>query len=205
MDDVVIGAIELPLERTLERLDLRARIGIVHRDAQDADGALALDVRLITFLHDQEVHGVHRRQRSDDVAQLDARAPWSRHRAETGQQDPGHRAVHGPVTRRGVQARTAVWLIIHEGCVISLRVNGLIDYLRQHIMIDFQGDLTVAKVRELLAGDDSRDAKTLMTKLVAEKKVEDMMLVLADCLLEPVQRALTDDVMREQLRMYSES
>jgi hypothetical protein len=72
-------------------------------------------------------------------------------------------------------------------------------------MIDFQGDLTVGKVRELLAGDDTRDAKALLTKLVADKKIEDMILVLADCLLEPVQSALTDDVMREQLRMYSES
>lgn len=72
-------------------------------------------------------------------------------------------------------------------------------------MIDFQGDLTVGKVRELLAGDDSRDAKMLLAKLVAEKNVEDMFLVVADCLLEPVQRALTDDVMREQIRMYSES
>ena len=84
-------------------------------------------------------------------------------------------------------------------------VNRLIDYLRQNLMIDFQGDLSVAKVRELLAGDDSRDAKTLLTKLVADRKVEDMLLVLADVLLEPVQRALTDDVMREQLRTYSES
>ena len=72
-------------------------------------------------------------------------------------------------------------------------------------MIDFQGDLSVAKVRELLAGDESRDAKTLLTKLVADRKVEDMLLVLADVLLEPVQKALTDDVMREQLRTYSES
>ena len=72
-------------------------------------------------------------------------------------------------------------------------------------MIDFQGDLSVAKVRELLAGDDSRDAKALLAKLVAERNVEDMMLVLADCLLEPVQRALGDDLMREQLRMYTES
>jgi hypothetical protein len=72
-------------------------------------------------------------------------------------------------------------------------------------MIDFQGDLTVAKVRELLAGDDSRDAKQLLAKVVAEKSVEDMVIVLADCLLEPVQRALTDDVMRENIRMYSES
>lgn len=84
-------------------------------------------------------------------------------------------------------------------------VNRLIDYLRQNLMIDFQGDLSVAKVRELLAGDDSRDAKTILAKLVADRNVEDMMLVLADCLLEPVQKALTDEVMREQLRMYSES
>lgn len=72
-------------------------------------------------------------------------------------------------------------------------------------MIDFQGDLTVAKVRELLAGDESRDAKQLLAKIVADKSVEEMMIVLADCLLEPVQTALTDDVMRENIRMYSES
>jgi hypothetical protein len=84
-------------------------------------------------------------------------------------------------------------------------VNRLIEYLRQNILIDFQGDLSVAKVRELLAGDESRDAKALLTKLVADRKVEDMLVVLADCLTEPVQKALTDEVMREQLRMYSDS
>ena len=84
-------------------------------------------------------------------------------------------------------------------------VNRLIEYLRQNLMIDFQGDLSVAKVRELLAGDETRDAKNLLAKLVAEKKVEDMILVLADCLTEPTQKALTDDLMREQLRMYAES
>jgi hypothetical protein len=96
-------------------------------------------------------------------------------------------------------------LIPIGGCCIPSQVNRLIEYLRQHLMIDFQGDLTVAKVRELLAGDDSRDAKTLLAKVVADKSVEDMMLVLADCLLEQVQSSLSDDVMREQIRMYSES
>jgi hypothetical protein len=96
-------------------------------------------------------------------------------------------------------------LIRIGGCVIPRTVNRLIEYLRQHVMIDFQGDLTVANVRELLAGDDSRDAKVLMAKLVAEKSVEDMFLVLADCLVEHVQRSLTDDVVREQIRMYAES
>ena len=84
-------------------------------------------------------------------------------------------------------------------------MNRLIDYLRQHLMIDFQGDLTVGKVRELLAGDDTRDAKTLLAKLVAENSAEDLILVLADCLLEHVQRSLSDDVVREQIRMYADS
>lgn len=84
-------------------------------------------------------------------------------------------------------------------------VNHLIEYLRQNLIIDFQGDLTVGKVRELLANDDSRDARVLLARLVADKKVEDMMIVLADCLLEHVQAALTDEVMRQQIRMYCES
>jgi len=84
-------------------------------------------------------------------------------------------------------------------------MNRLIEYLRAHLMIDFQGDLTVGQVKELLAGDESRDAKALTAKLVAAKTVEDMMIVLADCLLETVQAALTDDVLREQIRTYAES
>jgi uncharacterized membrane-anchored protein YjiN (DUF445 family) len=84
-------------------------------------------------------------------------------------------------------------------------VNRLIEYLRQNLMIDFQGDLSVAKVKELLAGDDSKDAKMLLSKLVADRKVEDLLVTLADCLTEPVQKALTDDVVREQLRMYADS
>lgn len=101
--------------------------------------------------------------------------------------------------------RRSVALIPIDGCVISPLVNRLIEYLRQHVMIDFQGELTVSQVRELLAGDDSRDAKALLAKIVAARTAEDLVLVLADCLLEPVQRALTDDVMREQIRMYTES
>jgi hypothetical protein len=40
---------------------------------------------------------------------------------------------------------------------------------------------------------------------VADKNVNDLMLVLADCLLEHVQASLTDDVMRENIRSYAES
>jgi hypothetical protein len=92
------------------------------------------------------------------------------------------------------------------GCVGYLRgVNRLIAYLRENVMLDFQGDLSVERVRELLSGDDSRDARNLLAKVVSEGKVEDMLLVLTDVLLEVVQTALSDEVMREQLRMYMDS
>lgn len=84
-------------------------------------------------------------------------------------------------------------------------MNRLIDYLRKNVMLDFQGDLTVEDVRDLLAGDDSRDTRALLAKVVAEGAVDEMLLVLSDCLLEAVQNALTDDVIREQLRTYTQS
>jgi hypothetical protein len=84
-------------------------------------------------------------------------------------------------------------------------VNELIAYLRQNLILDFQGDLTLEMVREFLKDDDSRDAKQVLAKMVADGGVGEMLLVLADCLLEPVQKALTDDVVRENLRMFSES
>jgi hypothetical protein len=84
-------------------------------------------------------------------------------------------------------------------------VQSLIAYLRDHVIVVFQGDLTAEKVRELLAGDDSRDAKAVLARLARDRKVDDMLLVLADCLLESVQAALTDDVVAGQLRTYADS
>ena len=84
-------------------------------------------------------------------------------------------------------------------------MNQLIAYLRENLILDFQGDLTLEMVREFLKDDDSRDARTLLARLVEDRGVSEMMIVLADCLLEPTQRALNDDTVREQLRNYTES
>jgi thioredoxin-like negative regulator of GroEL len=84
-------------------------------------------------------------------------------------------------------------------------VNQLIEYLRKNVILDFQGDLNLEMCREFLKDDDSREARQLLAKIVQDKGTNEMILILADCLVEAVQNALTDDVMREQLRMYSES
>jgi hypothetical protein len=148
---------------------------------------------------------VERRERPDHLAELDARAPRARHRAEAGEQHAGHGFIVGHFLGARKGLRGAARLDPDRPVLYSRRVHRLIEYLRSNLLLDFQGDLSVSKVRDLLAGDDSRDAKQLLAKLVADKNVDDLMLVLADCLLEHVQSALTDDVMRENIRSYAES
>ncbi len=81
----------------------------------------------------------------------------------------------------------------------------LIAHLRENIILDFQGEASLESIRDLLSDDDSREARTLLTKLVEDRGADEMMLVLADTMLETVRNALSDDKFREHLRTYSES
>ena len=81
----------------------------------------------------------------------------------------------------------------------------LIAYLLQNMFIDFEGDLSLDMVRDFLRDDDSREARALLTKLVADRGVSDMMVTLAECLQDSIKTGITDDVVREQVRMYAES
>jgi hypothetical protein len=60
-------------------------------------------------------------------------------------------------------------------------------------------------VKDFLRNDDSPEARALLTKLVQERGVEDMVVTLADCLQESLRTGLTEDTVRDQLRLYSES
>ncbi len=73
------------------------------------------------------------------------------------------------------------------------------------MIIDFQGDLTVDTVRSYLRKDGSSAAKAVLNKLADEKNVSDMMIVLADCLIEPLRAAATEAIVTEQLQTYAES
>ncbi len=81
----------------------------------------------------------------------------------------------------------------------------LIAYLRSNVILDFQGDLDLETVRGFLKHDNSGLARKMMAKVVQDGGTDEMILVLADCLVEIVQDALTDEVISEQLRMYAES
>lgn len=81
----------------------------------------------------------------------------------------------------------------------------LITYLMQNLILDFQGDLTLDMVRDFLREDDSREARALLAKLVADRGVSDMLITLADCLQDSLRTGITEDAFREQIRLYAES
>ncbi len=82
----------------------------------------------------------------------------------------------------------------------------LVRFLLEHAVIDFQGDdITIDKVRQYLREDDSREARALLSKLIEDKGVDDMLVTVADCLNEYIRVGITEDTLREQLGVYSES
>jgi hypothetical protein len=84
-------------------------------------------------------------------------------------------------------------------------VKELIKYLFDHLVIDFQGEITLEAVRGFLREDDGREARQLLAKLIEEKGVDDMLLTLADCLQEHIQNGINERTIREQLSTYAES
>ncbi len=81
----------------------------------------------------------------------------------------------------------------------------LIKYLLDNMYIDFQGEITLDTVRNFLREDDGREARQLLSKLIEEKGVDDMLLTLADCLKEHIQAGINEKVVREQIAIYSDS
>lgn len=81
----------------------------------------------------------------------------------------------------------------------------LVRYLLDNIYVDFQGEISLDQVRQFLRGDDSREAKALLQKLIEDKGVDDLLITLADVLKDHVRTGVNDQVMREQLTMYAES
>jgi hypothetical protein len=84
-------------------------------------------------------------------------------------------------------------------------VKELIQYLLDNIYLDFQGEITLETVRGFLREDDSREARKLLGKLIEDKGVDEMLLILADCLREYLRTGVNEKVVSEQLSLYADS
>lgn len=78
-------------------------------------------------------------------------------------------------------------------------------YLLQNLQLDFSGNITIEQVRQFLREDDSREARVLLSKLIEDKGVEDLLVVVADCLKDYITVGISDEIIREQLNTYGES
>ncbi len=81
----------------------------------------------------------------------------------------------------------------------------LVRFLLQNVYLDFQGDITVEKVREFLREDDSREARVLLSRIIDEGGVDDLLIALADVLKEHLSVGINETTVREQLQLYTES
>ncbi len=81
----------------------------------------------------------------------------------------------------------------------------LIRYLMDNMYLDFQGDISLETVRGFLREDETREARQLLSKIIEEKGIDDLLITLADCLKEHIQSGVNENVVREQLQMYAES
>jgi hypothetical protein len=84
-------------------------------------------------------------------------------------------------------------------------VEQLVRYLLENIYLDFQGDISVDRVREFLREDESRESRQLLSKIIEDKGVDDLLITLADCLKESISTGVTEKTLREQLVLYAES
>src|SRR5262249_47282109 len=136
----------------------------------------------------------------------------SRARAHQAKKPPSQRSRSSAIGMAGLRPQT--YTVFHcpgEQRVLETphgrhtRVKQLIAYLLENMILDFQGNLTLEMVREFLRDDDSRESRLLLSKLVEDRGVSDMMITLADCLQDVLRNSITDDVIREQIRTYAES
>jgi hypothetical protein len=84
-------------------------------------------------------------------------------------------------------------------------VKELARYLFENLYFDFQGDITMEKVREFLREDDSKEARALLSKIIEEGGVDDLLITLADCLKDQIRNGVSENNIRDQLTTYSDS
>jgi hypothetical protein len=84
-------------------------------------------------------------------------------------------------------------------------VNELARYLVENAYIDFQGGITIEEVRRFLREEDSRESRALLSKLIEDAGVEDLMVTIADCLKEYIRTGINEEIVKEQLATYAES
>lgn len=84
-------------------------------------------------------------------------------------------------------------------------MNQLIQYMLEHLILDFEGELNHETVQKLLKSDNAPLTRDLRAKLSSDDDVSDFLVVIADNLREHIRTGVTPDRAREQIQYFVEA
>jgi hypothetical protein len=142
-------------------------------------------------------------KRAAKLAKCPPKSPCTRWERERIALSPNVSVTLAPPRRE--RRRSLAFSAAVEAQKGEVLVKELARYLLENMYLDFQGEITLDKVRQFLREDDSRESKTLLAKLIEDKGVNELLITLADVLKDHIQAGVNDQTIREQLQMYSES
>ncbi len=78
-------------------------------------------------------------------------------------------------------------------------------YLIDNLILDFKG-MDVEDVRAFLRSeDDNPAARALLSKIIEDDGIDELLFVLADCLTEYIRTGINEDTVQAQLGTYIDS
>ena len=83
-------------------------------------------------------------------------------------------------------------------------MDKLSKYLLERLQLDFSGDIDVEVIKQLLRDDNSAEANQLLSK-IAQEGLDDLLIVVADCLKECLAEGITENSVKKQLVTYGEA
>lgn len=84
-------------------------------------------------------------------------------------------------------------------------MNQLIQFLLDHLMLDFDNEVTQEAVLRILDSDKSPLARDLKARVTQDRDVGEFLVPLADCLRVYIQLGVTPERVREQVQAWVEA
>jgi hypothetical protein len=83
-------------------------------------------------------------------------------------------------------------------------MDKLAKYLLDRLQLDFSGDIDMEVIKQFLRDDNSPEANQILAK-IAQEGVDDLLIVVADCLKEHLASGINENTLKQQLTSYGEA
>lgn len=83
-------------------------------------------------------------------------------------------------------------------------MNKIAKYLLERLQLDFSGDIDTEAIKQFLRDDNSPEANMLLSK-IAQEGIDDLLIVVADCLKECLAGGINETTMKQQISSYGEA